>query len=1244
MRRTILSACLLLFVFAVEASAVTIYGVNTDNRLIRFDSNEPGTLTLNVAITGVQPGEQVVGIDFRPSNRLLYALGGNGRLYRLNPATGAATFVAALTADPADASSPFAGLVGSEFGFDFNPATDRIRLVSDAEQNLRINPNNGTVITDGPLAFAGGDENDGDDPTVTAIGHHNNFPDTSTTNLYGIDATNNLVVLQDLPNDGTLTTTSTTFFQDIEEVNGLDFPPGSNSGFGAVTLAGETTSTLFSIPPGFCCPSSFFPNIGGGARVRGITVQATSFFRLSAANYVVDEAAGTVAIPVFRFGDTSSVAEVRVRTEDGTALAPFDYFASNFELRFEAGETVRIATISIVNNAIPEGDENFIVALSDPSSFSSPVTLDTPRRATVTITEGGPPPPGDPEPVTIFGVSLGNRLFSFRSTSPNTIDYSVAITGLQPDETLLNIDVRPSNDQLYALGSSSRLYTLNTTTGAATLVAALTADPADGSSPFAGLVGVEFGFDFNPAADRIRIVSDADQNLRVNPDDGTVITDGPLAYAAGDPNAGRNPAAVAAAYSNPDTDPSTGTTLYVIEAANDMLVTQNPPNNGTLNVVGPTLNEFSGRVGFDIAPDNTGYASLNRPGENNFFLRIDLATGAASGFGFSQIDFPDVVRDIAVAPGTLGALEFDQSSYTVSEGDGTLTATVVRTGGSSGTVSVNFSTNTGFGNNATPGEDFTPVGGTLTFGPGETSKEITVPILDDDEDEFAEQFLLMLSGPTGGAALGNPSAATVNITDNDGGAPPGQLSISVADVTVEETDAGTIAVFDVTLSEAAPFTASAQYITSNGTAAAGADFTAVSGTVIFSPGQTTRTITVPINGDDSTEPNETFFVNLSNPNNAVIADAQAQGTITDDDAPTASFAFGSATFADTEHCGEIVVTVNRTGDTSGAMTVDFVTSNGTASDRSDYTFATGTLEFAAGETSKTFPVLISEDSHVEGTESLTVTLSNPGGGGGLGSQSTATVVIIDDAAEPATNPIDESETFVCQHYHDFLNREPDAAGLNFWTNNIESCGNDAVCRENKRVDTSAAFFLSIEFQETGYLVERAYRAAFNRRVLIGEFLPDTQRLGRGVVVGQPGWPERLEANKQTFFDAFVARPEFTAAYGALTNAQFVDALNANTGGALSQAERDALVAALNANTRTRAQAVRSVVEDATFAASEFNRAFVLMQYFGYLRRDPDEPGFNFWLNKLNQFNGDFRAAEMVKAFLVSIEYRQRFGQ
>jgi hypothetical protein len=257
----------------------------------------------------------------------------------------------------------------------------------------------------------------------------------------------------------------------------------------------------------------------------------------------------------------------------------------------------------------------------------------------------------------------------------------------------------------------------------------------------------------------------------------------------------------------------------------------------------------------------------------------------------------------------------------------------------------------------------------------------------------------------------------------------------------------------------------------------------------------------------------------------------------------------------------------------------------------------------------------------------------------------------------AQSAIDGSGFFVAQHYRDFLSREPDAPGLQFWTQGIDSCGSDAACREVKRIETSAAFFLSIEFNETGYLVYRAHKAAYGNApgkpvpLTLAEFTPDTLGLGQGLVVNAPGWEALLETNKQNYFNAFVSRARFAAAYPAsLTAAQFVDALNANAGQVLSAAERDALVQGLAGGTRTRAQVLRAVAEDADTQRQEFNRAFVLMQYFGYLRRDPDASpdtdfsGYNYWLGKLDEFNGNWRAAEMVKAFVSSAEYRKRFVQ
>ncbi|HEX8115692.1 MAG TPA: DUF4214 domain-containing protein, partial [Pyrinomonadaceae bacterium] len=313
-----------------------------------------------------------------------------------------------------------------------------------------------------------------------------------------------------------------------------------------------------------------------------------------------------------------------------------------------------------------------------------------------------------------------------------------------------------------------------------------------------------------------------------------------------------------------------------------------------------------------------------------------------------------------------------------------------------------------------------------------------------------------------------------------------------------------------------------------------------------------------------------------------------------------------------------------------------------------------------GEAEKTFTVFVTDDRYAEGNETFNVIL-NAVDGASTETPATLTVTIQDNDNATGPSPVKWVATFdpaffVRQHYVDFLNREPDPSGLAFWTDQMTNCGNPNV--EVCRVNVSAAFFQSIEFQQTGYLVYKTYKAGYGDiapdkpvPVRIREFAADTQALGRGVQVGAPEWEARLEANKRAYFDAFAATPRFVVQYPAsMTAAQFVDRLNTNAGGVLTQSERDALVSDLASGAKTRAQVLRAVAESAALHQKEFNKAFVLMQYFGYLRRDPDSgddtnfDGYNFWLGKLNEFNGNFVAAEMVKAFLQSDEYVKRFGQ
>lgn len=252
------------------------------------------------------------------------------------------------------------------------------------------------------------------------------------------------------------------------------------------------------------------------------------------------------------------------------------------------------------------------------------------------------------------------------------------------------------------------------------------------------------------------------------------------------------------------------------------------------------------------------------------------------------------------------------------------------------------------------------------------------------------------------------------------------------------------------------------------------------------------------------------------------------------------------------------------------------------------------------------------------------------------------------ATPPAAQPIDGVCFFVTQHYRDFLSREADGSGFAFWTNNLANCGMDANCLEVGRINISAAFLLSIEFKETGYYLYRMYKGALGRQPTYAEFVPETAELGKNVVVaGNDAWGIKLSSNKDIYTSSFFKRPEFQARYSGLTNAQYVDKLFETEGVRPTQAERDEIVDSLDhcpytIGCPTRVSVLRRIIEHRAFDRKVFTEAFVTLQYFGYLRRDPDAAGFQFWLNKLNQFNGDFVNAEMVKAFITSDEYRKRF--
>ncbi len=581
------------------------YGLTTDNKIISFRVGSASTVASEVAVTGLQAGEDLVGIDIRPATGALYAVGTSNRVYVIDPTTGAATNGQSLSS----ASAPLA-LSGTVYGVDFNPVPDRLRIVSDAEQNLRVNVDTGVTVVDGSLAYATTDAGAGSNPAVAAAGYTNSVAGTTTTALYDIDTARDVLVKQDPPNNGTLVTVGP-LGVDVSAVAGLDIEPATGVAYATLQTASGTSLYTINLTTGAATAASAVRST-----VEDVAVATPRFAVVPSA---VAEGA-TATVTVRRTGDTADAATVDYATSSAGATEGTDFTRATGTLSFAAGETTRTFTVPTALDGATEGAEAFLVTLTNPTSGA----VLSPASGSITIT--------DAEAGKAFGLTTSNQLVAFSVSSPGTIASTLQITGLQTGEDLVGFDVRPADGTLVAVGSSNRLYTINPDTGAAAEKSVLST-PLSGSS---------FGVDWNPAVDRLRIVSNTGQNLRVNADTGAVTVDGSLAYAAGDTNAGKTPAVAGAGYTN-NTASATPTVLLDIDTTTDALVRQSPPNDGVLNTVGALGLALSANavVGLDVSsqggaafavltPDTVPASSSTVPVS---LYRIDTTTGAARLLG-----------------------------------------------------------------------------------------------------------------------------------------------------------------------------------------------------------------------------------------------------------------------------------------------------------------------------------------------------------------------------------------------------------------------------------------------------------------------------------------------------------------------------------------------------------------------------------------------------------------------------------
>jgi xanthosine utilization system XapX-like protein len=1151
-----------------------IFAISVTNKLLKFHSDAPNTVTVIGAVSGLQAGEQVVAIDLRPANSQLYALGktgGVGRLYTINPATAAATLVAALAADPSDSTSPYTTLDGSFFDIDFDPVADQLRVVSDNRQNLRVNPANGQVITDSKLTYGGSDQNFGANPNITAAAYTNIVAGNSSTTLYDIDSNLSTLVKQDPPNNGVLATVTNPLsaVAPITSPVSLDFRGGDNAAFVSLTKPGDVTSKLYLMTfnnynCGPDCGYNFalVDTIGGGDLIRSIAttpapVSAVLTVSISDAASVVEgnptptpspspspspsvsPSPTPTPSPASFFTVSLSAANpgpdpvtVDYQTQDGTADT-FDYKYTSGTLSFAQGEQTKTIVVPIIPDTVAEGDENFFVKLSNPQG----VTIGNNQGKGIIIDDD----------------TGGVMQFSQATYTVNEdTDNSVTIT---------------VNRTLYLAGTVS--INFNTSDGTA-------------------IKGVDYA---NTAGTLIFAAGETTKTFQV-----------PILHNSSSPSNKSFSVHLTSPTNGATTASPADATIMIVDndAASDVFAVSltnkllkfrsNTPN--TVTVVGTISGLQTGEqiVGIDFRPTiGQLYALGNKAGAGRLYT-INTATAAATLVAALAADPSDSTSPYTALDGSFFDIDFDPVAD-----------------------QLRIVSDTRQNLHVNPANGQVVTDGKLAYGGSDTNFGANPSIA--------------------GAAYSNSVAGATSTTLYDIDANFNSM------VKQDPANNGLLNTIS-TINGLGLITAPASLDIRGDNA------------LLFSltpPGDTTSKL---------------FLITIS-PNCSTCINAGLVGGIGGGEAvraiaaaPAGTFQFSAATATVNEGAGKVSLTVTRTGDTTGTASIECDTADGTATQKGDYTIARNRLTFGPGEVSKTCDISITDDALPEPDETFTVSLVNATGNFSPGIINTVLVTIKDNDAVMGTNPIDSSAFFVRQHYLDFLAREPDTSGLNFWVTNIESCGADQNCREAKRIDTSAAFFLSIEFQETGFYVLRLQRAAFDKessdpgsRMVYSDFIRDQRQVASGVIIGQPTALTLLDQNKTAYAMQVVSSPQFKQNHSSNQSAvDYVNDLFDNLGPPTA-AERQAAIDAFGVGDLAgRAAALRSVTESNTARQAELNPAFVLMEYFGYLRRTPTDPpdnnnnGYSFWLNKLNTFNGDFHQAEMVKAFLESDEYRTRFGQ
>ncbi|WP_455209182.1 Calx-beta domain-containing protein [Kaarinaea lacus] len=722
-------------------------------------------------------------------------------------------------------------------------------------------------------------------------------------------------------------------------------------------------------------------NVTGGA-VLGATTTTTvtitendpippaGILQFNAATYSIGEAGGSLTVTVTRSNGSYGTVTVGYSTMDGSATASNDYSPVGGLLTFADGVTSQTITVPILEDTLYESNELFSIQLSGVTGGAS---LGAHSSATITITDNDPVPPAGTLQfsgvnfnvqengvnititVTRTGGSFGTVTVDYLSNDGSATagsDYTaVNDTLVLPDGVTSETNTISIQDDSVYEGNENFSVSLSNVTGGATLgVNSSTTITINDNEPVPPAGILQFsGVTYNIAENVASVTTTV---TRTSGSFGTVTVN----YNTVD----------GTATANGDYSPVSGILTFA-----DGVTSQ------TITI--PILNDMVYEV------------------SEQFGVQLSGVTGGASLGGIANTTIT-IIDDDPVPPA--GTLQFSGANFSVAENGSSINITVTRSGGSFGAVTVDYATSD---SSATAGNDYTAAVGTLTFADGEVSLTITLTILDDSVYEGDENFGIGLSNVTGGASLGSINNAAITIVENESVPPAGSLHFGMANYSVIE-NAGN-ALITVVRTGGSFGEVTVNYVTGDGTASAGSDYSATSGMLTFPDGVTTQTITVPIVDDATFEGNETVLVSLSSVTGGVNLGTPATATITilenDPVPPAGSLQFSGASYSVSENNGTVVVTVTRAGGSFGQVSVDFATSDGSATMGNDYTAQSGTLTFADGETSQTIIVPITDDSVFEGNENFSINLNSVTGGASISTPSNAVINILENDPVPA---------------------------------------------------------------------------------------------------------------------------------------------------------------------------------------------------------------------------------------------------